>query len=98
MPAFKVPELRTGEQLEKVIIPLSEGAPGTEPGKMNAIIFNRELERGKGGWRVARNWLKASPSLDSILDLPATGKKNVLERQWSLWVNEHWILFIESVQ
>ena len=46
MPAFKVPELRTGEQLEKVISPLTEGAPGTEPGKMNAIIFN-SLTQGK---------------------------------------------------
>ena len=46
MPAFKVPELRTRGQLDKVIIPLPEGAPGTEPGKMNAIIFN-SLTQGK---------------------------------------------------
>lgn len=62
-----------------MIIPLPEGAPGTEPGKMNSIIFNSltlgEVERGKEVGEVARNWLKASPSLDSTLDLPATGKK-----------------------
>lgn len=40
MPAFKVPELKAREQLDKEIISLPEETPGSKPGKTSAIMFS----------------------------------------------------------